>query len=65
MASTSSILSVLLLAATFNRQLEVQASGEDEDAAVGAAEAFFQHDDETVIEQFLIVRLPDNGATSS
>ncbi len=64
-ASTSSILSLLLLAATFNTQLEVQASGEDEDAAVGAAEAFFQNDDETGIEQLLIARLPDKGAKSS
>ncbi len=65
MANTSSILSILLLSATFNTQLEVQASGEDEDAAVGAAEAFFQNDDETGIEQFLIVRLPDPGAKNS
>lgn len=41
-ASTDSILSNLLLAAIFNTQLEVQASGEDEDAAVGAAGASFK-----------------------
>ncbi len=44
-ASASSILSILVLAAGFNAQLEVQASGEDEDAAIQAAEAFFQLDD--------------------
>ncbi len=45
-ANTSSLLSILLLTATCDTQLEVQASGEDEDAAVRAAEAFFQNDDE-------------------
>ncbi len=64
-ASTSGILSILLLAATFNTHLEVQALGEDEAAAVAAAEAFFQNDDETGIEQFLIMRPPHNGAKSS
>lgn len=45
-ASAGSILSILLLAATCNTQIEIQASGEDEDAAVRAAEAFFQNDEE-------------------
>jgi phosphocarrier protein HPr len=48
-ANASSILSLLLLAATCNTQIEVQASGEDEDAAVRAAEAFFQNDDERAL----------------
>ncbi len=51
-ASASSILSILLLAATFNTQLEIQASGQDEDSAVRAAEAFFQNDEETALQQF-------------
>ncbi len=46
-ASASSVLSVLLLAAPFNTQVEVQACGEDENAAVLAAEVFFANDDET------------------
>lgn len=51
-ANAGSVLSILLLAATFNTQLEIQASGEDEDAAVRAAETFFQSDDEASIQQF-------------
>lgn len=51
-ASASSILSILLLAATFNTQLEIQASGQDEESAVRAAEVFFQSDDETALQQF-------------
>ena len=46
-ANASSILSILLLAATFNTQLEIQASGEDESGAIRAAQIFFQNDDET------------------
>ncbi len=45
-ANAGSILSILLLSATFNSQLEVQASGEDEDTAIRAAAAFFQSDDD-------------------
>jgi phosphotransferase system HPr (HPr) family protein len=45
-AHAGSILSILLLAATFNTQLEIQATGEDEEAAICAAEAFFETDDE-------------------
>jgi len=46
-ASAGSILSILLLSATVNTQLEIQATGEDEDAAIHiqAAEAFFQSDE--------------------
>ncbi len=58
-ASASSILSILLLAATFNTQLEIQASGQDEDSAVRAAEAFFQNDDETAMLQFGAESPPD------
>lgn len=45
-ANAGSLLSILLLAATVNTELEVRATGEDEDAAVKAAEVFFQNDDE-------------------
>ena len=45
-AHAGSFLSILLLAATVNTQLEIQATGEDEDAAILAAEAFFQCEDE-------------------
>ena len=50
-ANAGSFLSILLLSATFNTQLVVQASGEDEDAAIRAAEAFFQNDDEEAAQQ--------------
>ena len=49
-ANAGSFLSILLLAATFNSQLEIQATGEDEEAAICAAEAFFQSDDEGVAQ---------------
>ena len=51
-ASAGKHLSILLLAATAGTQLEVQAPGEDEEAAVRAAEVFFQSDDETAVQQF-------------
>lgn len=41
-ASARSLLGVLLLAASFRSQLEILASGPDEDAAIAAAQAFFQ-----------------------
>ena len=44
-ANAGSIMSILLLSAAVNTQLEVQASGDDEDAAIGAVEVFFQSDD--------------------
>lgn len=50
-ANVSSIISILLLCATFNSQLEVQAAGEDEDAAIRAAVDFFQVADEPTAEQ--------------
>ncbi len=62
MASASSILGILLLAATFNTQLEIQASGEDEEAAVRAAEAFFQNNDEIAVEQSGIMLRPEKPA---
>ncbi len=40
--NAKSILSILLLCATFSAQLQVMADGEDEDAAIQAAEVFFQ-----------------------
>ena len=45
-ANAGSLLSILLLVATFNTELEVSAAGEDEEAAIKAAEVFFQNDDE-------------------
>jgi phosphotransferase system HPr-like phosphotransfer protein len=57
-ANAGSILSILMLSATFNTQLEVQATGEDEEAAILAAEAFFQADDEEEAQQILIKGLP-------
>lgn len=50
-ANAASFLGILLLSATFNTQLEVQASGEDEDAAIRTAGAFFQTDDEDAAQQ--------------
>ncbi len=41
-----SLLGILLLAATMDAQLEVQASGADENAVIQATEAFFQACDE-------------------
>ncbi len=59
-ANAGSFLSILLLSATFNTQLEVQASGEDEDAAIRAAEAFFQTDDEEAANRVRIERFAGN-----
>ena len=50
-ANAGSLLNILLLSATFDSQLEVQASGEDEDAAIRAAEMFFQSDEERALQQ--------------
>lgn len=41
-ANAGSVLSLMLLSAAFNSQLEIQATGEDEDAAIQAAEVFFK-----------------------
>ncbi len=64
-ASASSILSILLLAATFSSQLEVQASGEDEEAAIRAAEVFFQSADEEAARQVQTEFFPDKGPAPS
>ena len=53
-AYAGSFLSILLLSATFNTQLEIQATGEDEEAAIRAAEAFFQSDDEEAAQNIHI-----------
>ena len=53
-ANAGSILSILMLSATVNTQLEIQATGEDEEAAIRAAEAFFQSDDEEEARQVYI-----------
>jgi phosphotransferase system HPr (HPr) family protein len=48
-ANARNILSILMLAASFNTQLEIQASGTDEESALRAAEIFFQNDDEAAL----------------
>ena len=60
-AHAGSFLSILLLSATFNTQLEVQATGEDEEAAIRAAEAFFQSDDEQAARKFGLRRCQGKG----
>ncbi len=50
-ANGRSILAILLLAAAFNTQLEVQASGQDEDAALNATVSFFQQTDRDLSTQ--------------
>lgn len=50
LANAGSFLSIILLAAACGTQLEIQAFGEDEDAAIQAAEVFFQTDEELSVE---------------
>ncbi len=57
-AHAGSFLSILLLSATFNSQLEIQASGEDEEAAIRAAEAFFQTGDEEAAQKIHVADFP-------
>ena len=57
-AHAGSFLSILLLSATFNTQLEIQATGEDEEAAIFAAEAFFQTDDEEAAQGIHVADFP-------
>ncbi len=64
-ANAGSFLSILLLSATFNTQLEVQATGEDEEAAIRATEAFFQSGDEQAARQVGIGALSEEGGRSS
>ena len=64
-ANAGSFLSILLLSATFNTQLEVQATGEDEEAAIRAAEVFFQSDDEQAAQQVRVEALPGDGPARS
>jgi phosphotransferase system HPr (HPr) family protein len=64
-ANAGSFLSILLLSATFNTQLEVQATGEDEEAAIRAAEAFFQSGDEKAARPAGFEALPGQGAGKS
>ena len=61
-ANASSILSILLLAATFSTQIEVQATGEDEEEAIRATEVFFQNDDERAVQQVILESTRDNSA---
>ena len=64
-AHAGSLLSILLLSATVNTQLEIQATGEDEEAAVRAAEAFFQSDDEDAAQKIQIGALPSPSSTNA
>ena len=59
-ANGRSILGILLLAATFHTQLEVQASGQDEDAAISATTVFFQQTDEDLQSRGAGENLPPN-----
>jgi phosphotransferase system HPr-like phosphotransfer protein len=59
-ASACSVLNILLLSATVDAQLEVQASGEDEDAAVRAAEVFFLSSDDSAGSDGRVVDTPTN-----
>ena len=68
MANARSILSLLLLSASLNSQIEVRASGDDEDAAIKAAEVFFQNDDEDMIQVQTLTNSesrPGDGISSS
>jgi phosphotransferase system HPr (HPr) family protein len=60
-ASSASITSILLLSATCNAQLEVQAAGSDEDRAIRAAEVFFQSASEDAIDGIGGQFFPDGG----
>jgi phosphotransferase system HPr (HPr) family protein len=57
-----SLMGILLLAATFNTQLEIRASGDDEDAAIQAAEVFFQSADEDALPLIAAEPLPKKHA---
>ncbi len=62
-ANGRSILSILLLAATLSTQIEVQASGQDEDAAISAVTTFFQQTDEQMATQIGVESSsPDEGS---
>ena len=65
MAHASSLLSILVLAATFDSQLEIQATGEDEEAAIRAAEVFFQSDDEDSVQQLTAGSPPPSPSSHS
>ncbi len=60
-ANAGSFLSILVLSATCNTQPEVQATGEDEETAIRAAEALFQRDDEQSARQVRFDALPGEG----
>jgi phosphotransferase system HPr (HPr) family protein len=64
-ANAGSFLSILLLSATLNTQLEIQATGDDEEAAIRAAEAFFQNDDEEKAQQVYLGALPGSQSAES
>jgi phosphotransferase system HPr (HPr) family protein len=64
-AHAGSVLGILLLAAALNDQIEVRASGEDEDAAIQAAAVFFQSADEEAIPSVNAESLPNKPPDSS
>ena len=64
-ANAGSLTAVLLLAATCNTQLEVQASGDDENAAIQAAEVFFQAGDENALAPAPIEPSADRQSAAS
>jgi phosphocarrier protein len=53
MAEARSVLSILMLCAAFGTVVEVQASGEDEDAALEAVAAVFQADTDCGDAEFI------------
>jgi phosphocarrier protein HPr len=65
-ANGRSILGILLLAATLSTQIEVQASGQDEEAAISAVTTFFQQTDEQMTTQIGVEgSSPDQGSGES
>jgi multiphosphoryl transfer protein len=64
-ANAGSLLSILLLSATFDTQLEIQATGEEEDAAIQAAEAFFQTEEDKAVQQIQIAKLPGSPSAKT
>jgi phosphocarrier protein HPr len=64
-ANARSILGILLLSATCNAQIEVQASGQDEDSAILAAEVFFQNADEEAAQQCCFGTSSDSRANGA
>ena len=64
-ANAKSIMGILLLAATFEAQLEVQASGADEDSAIQATEVFFRARDEEALPPVSVEPSSDKKSVAS